>query len=115
MTKPALSYLFLAIAIIAEVIGTTAMKETRGWSEFAPVMIVIIGYGVSFYFLGVVLQDIPLGLAYAIWSGGGIVLLALIGWLRYGQQPDLPAALGIACIMAGIVIINLFSKTTVGH
>lgn len=106
-------WLYLAIAIVSEVVATSAMKATNGWSRTGPLLIVLIGYAISFYLLGVVLRTIHIGVAYAIWSGVGIVLLALIGWMRYDQKLDTPALLGLALILAGVVIINLFSNASV--
>lgn len=106
-------WLYLAIAIVSEVVATSAMKASDGWTRTGPMLVVVIGYAIAFYFLGVVLRTIHVGVAYAIWSGVGIVLLALIGWLRYGQKLDPPAFLGLALILAGVVIINLFSNAAV--
>jgi small multidrug resistance pump len=99
----AVSYLYLAIAILAEVIGTSALKATEGFTRLAPSLIVAIGYGVSFYFLALALRTIPVGVAYAIWSGVGIALITLIGWIVFKQALDAPALAGIALIVAGVV------------
>ena len=106
-----MGYIYLTVAIVAEVIATSALKASDGFSRLVPSVVVIIGYGVAFYFLALVLKTIPVGVAYAIWAGAGIVLIAVIGALVFGQIPDLPAVAGMGLIVAGIVIINTFSKT----
>ncbi len=105
-----MSYLYLAIAIIAEVIATSALKASNEFTNLIPSVIVIIGYGVSFYFMMLVLRTLPLGITYAIWSGVGIVFVAIIGTFLYKQTPDLPAIIGMGLIISGVVIIHLFSK-----
>ena len=107
-------WLYLAIAIVAEVIGTSALKASDGFTKLYPSLIVIVGYGVAFYFLSLTLRTIPVGIAYAIWSGVGIVLISLIGGLAFNQKLDLPALLGISLIAAGVAVLNLFSKSA-GH
>jgi len=107
-------YLFLALAVTAEVIGTTALQASQQFTRLGPSVVVVIGYGVAFYFLSLALQYIPVGVAYAFWSGFGICLIAVIGLLVFGQRLDLPAVLGLGLIIAGIVVIQLFSKTA-GH
>lgn len=109
-----MNWLYLAIAIIAEVIATSALKATAGFSRLLPSLLVVVGYGTAFYFLSLTLRSIPLGIAYALWSGVGIVLVSLVGWFFYRQQLDWPALLGIALIISGVLVINLFSKST-GH
>lgn len=106
-------YLYLAIAITTEVIGTTALKASEGFTKPIPSLLVIGGYAASFYFLALVLQSIPVSIAYAVWAGLGIVLIALAGTVVYRQVPDLPAIIGMALIVSGVVIIHLFSKTAV--
>lgn len=106
-------YLYLAVAIIAEVIGTNALKASEGFTQLLPSAIVVLGYGVAFYCLAIVIKTIPVGIAYAIWSGVGIVLIAVLAAFLFGQVPDLPAIIGMALIIAGVVVINLFSKTVV--
>ena len=108
-----IAYLYLGIAIIAEVIATTALRASEGFTQLWPSAISIAGYVVAFYFLSLTLKTMPVGIAYAIWSGVGIVLISLAGWLIYKQLLDLPAILGMGLIMAGVIVINLFSKTTV--
>ena len=106
-----IGYLYLGIAIVAEVVATSALKASEGFTRTGPSLIVAIGYGVAFYFLSLVLKTVPMGVAYAVWSGVGIVLIAAIGWLLMKQPLDLPALLGIGLIVAGVAVIQLFSKT----
>ena len=106
-----MGYLYLAIAIVAEVIGTSALKASDGFTRPQASVIVVVGYGIAFYFLSLVLRTIPVGVAYAIWSGVGIALISIIGVFAFNQKLDLPAVLGIALIVAGVAILNLFSKT----
>ncbi|PKU24218.1 SMR family transporter [Telmatospirillum siberiense] len=103
------SHLYLAIAIVAEVIATTALKASNGFSRLVPSVIVVAGYAASFYFLAVTLKTIPVGVVYAIWSGVGIVLISLLGWTLFGQKLDWPAISGMTLIIAGVLVINLFS------
>lgn len=103
-------WIFLTAAIVCEVVGTSALKSSEGFSRLWPSVIVIIGYALAFCFLSLALKTIPVGVAYAIWSGIGIILIALIAWTLYGQALDLPAIIGISLIAAGIVVLNLFSK-----
>ena len=109
-----MAYSYLAIAIIAEVIATSALKASEEFTKVVPSLIVLIGYGVAFYFLTLVLRTIPVGVTYAIWSGLGIVLVTIAGVILYKQIPDLPAVLGMGLIVAGVIVINVFSKTA-GH
>lgn len=104
-------YVPLGIAIVCEVIATTALKSSEGFSRLVPSTIVVIGYAVAFYCLSLTLKSIPTGIAYAIWSGVGIVLISLVGWLVHKQALDLPAMLGIGLIMAGVLVINVFSSS----
>jgi small multidrug resistance pump len=106
-----MKYIFLTIAIIAEVIATSALKSIEGFSRLGPSAIVVIGYGVAFYFLSLTLKTIPVGVAYAIWSGLGITLVSIVGYFFYKQNLDYPAILGLLLILAGVVVINVFSKT----
>ena len=106
-----IGYLYLSIAIVAEVIATSALKASDGFTKSGPSLVVVLGYGVSFYFLSLVLKTVPVGVAYAIWSGAGIVLIGLIGWLVLKQPLDLPAMLGMGLIVAGVAVIQLFSRT----
>ncbi len=104
-----MSYLYLAIAIVAEVIGTSALKAAEGFTRPLPSLIVAVGYGTAFYFLSLALKSIPVGIAYAIWSGVGVALITVIGWLLFRQRLDLPALAGIAMIVGGVVVIQLSS------
>lgn len=107
-------YLYLAIAIFAEVVATSALKASEEFSRLWPSVLVVVGYGVAFYFLTLCLRTIPVGVAYAIWSGLGVVLVAVIAYFLYGQKLDLPAIVGIGLILSGVLVINLMSKTS-GH
>lgn len=102
---------YLAIAIVAEVLGTSALKASDGFTLWRPGVVVVVAYGVSFYFLALALRTIPVGVAYAIWSGAGIVLISVIGWLAFRQTLDAAAVVGLVLIVAGVVVINLFSGT----
>jgi small multidrug resistance pump len=104
-------YLYLGIAIVAEVIATSALKASEGFTRPLPSLIVAAGYATAFYFLSLVLKSVPVGVAYAIWSGAGIVLIGLVGWLVLRQPLDLPAMLGMGLIVAGVAVIQLFSRT----
>lgn len=108
------NWLFLSIAIVAEVIATTALKSSEGFSRLLPSVVVVVGYLIAFYFLSLTLRTIPVGVAYAVWSGVGLVLVALVGWVLYGQKLDLATLSGMGMIMAGILVINLFSISS-GH
>lgn len=108
------TYWLLGAAIVAEVIATSALKASESFSKPGPAVIVVIGYAISFYLLAMVLKSLPVGITYAIWSGAGIVLVTLIGWVLYKQVLDTPALIGIGLIMAGVLVINLFSKVA-GH
>lgn len=107
---PMKNWLFLAIAIISETIATSALKSSEGFTRLLPSVLVVVGYGVAFYFLSLTLRTIPVGIAYAVWSGVGIVLITTVGWLVFGQKLDLPALIGMALIIAGVVVMNVFSK-----
>ncbi|MEA1052641.1 SMR family transporter [Lamprobacter modestohalophilus] len=109
-----MGYLYLAVAIVAEVMATNALKASDGFTKLVPSLVVVIGYGAAFYLLALVLKTIPVGLAYAIWAGLGIVLVALVAAVMFRQIPDLPGVIGMALIVAGVVVISAFSKTT-GH
>lgn len=106
-----MGFVYLSVAIVAEVIGTSALKASEEFSKLWPSLIVIVGYGVAFYFLSLVLKTVPVGVAYAIWSGVGIVLIALVGAVLFKQVPDTPALIGMGLIIAGVVVMNVFSKT----
>lgn len=106
------AYLYLLAAILAEVAGTSALQASQQFTRTLPSVIVVVGYAAAFYFLSFTLKTIPVGVAYAIWSGLGIVLIGAIGWVLFGQKIDLAGALGMAMIIAGIVVIQLFSSTS---
>lgn len=107
-----MQWLFLLIAIIGEVIGTSALKASDGFTKIIPSIIVITGYGIAFFFLSLTLKEnVHIGIVYAIWSGLGIILISIIGYSFYKQTLDMPAVLGIALIIIGVIIINLYSKS----
>ena len=108
-----MTYLYLAIAIIAEVAATSALKASEEFSKLIPSVIVVVGYGVAFYFMTLVLRVIPVGITYAVWSGLGIVLVTIVGIFLYKQIPDLPAIIGMGLIVLGVIVINVFSKSVV--
>jgi len=107
-----MAYAYLFVAIVAEVVGTTALKASEEFTKLVPSIVVVVGYGMAFYCLSVVLRTIPLGIAYAVWAGLGIVLIAIVGAVMFKQIPDMPALIGMSLIIAGVVIMHLFSKTT---
>ncbi len=104
-------YIVLLCAVASETIGTAALQASAQFSKFWPSVLVVIAYAISFYFLALALRSIPLGIAYALWSGLGIVFITGIGYLLYGQKLDLPAILGLGLILSGIIVIHLFSNT----
>jgi small multidrug resistance pump len=106
-----LAYLYLAIAIVGEVVGTAALKSTEEFTRLIPSLIVIVGYGTAFFFLTLALRTIPVGIAYAVWAGIGIVLISAAAWVLYKQALDAPAIVGIALIAIGVVVINVFSSS----
>lgn len=107
-----MGYWYLAVAIVTEVIATNALKVSEEFTKLVPSVIVVVGYGISFYCLSLVLKTIPVGIAYAIWAGVGIVLVAIVGLIAFKQVLDFPAILGMFLIVLGVVVINVFSKTT---
>ncbi len=107
-----MNLVYLIIAIVAEVIGTTALKAADGFSKPIPSIVVIFSYVIAFYFLSLTLKTMPVGIIYAIWSGVGIVLICLVAWFLFGQALDLPAMIGIGMIIGGVMVINLFSAST---
>ena len=107
-------YLILGLAIVCEVVATSFMKQSEQFTRLVPSLITVAGYAAAFYCLSVVLRTIPMGVAYAIWSGVGIVLVALVGWVAYKQHLDVPAIIGMAMIVGGVLVINLFSQAA-GH
>jgi small multidrug resistance pump len=105
-------FLHLAIAIVAEVIGTSALKASESFTKPLPALLTVASYGLAFYFLALTLRVIPVGIAYAIWSGLGIVLISIAGWVLFRQSLDMPALIGLALIIGGVVVINVFSGST---
>ncbi|GKS91080.1 SMR family transporter [Acidovorax sp. SUPP2539] len=108
------SYLILGLAIALEVVGTTALKASDGFTRLVPSLITGVAYAASFYALSLALKTIPVGVAYAIWSGVGIVLISVVGCVVFRQRLDAPAMVGLGLIIAGVLVVNLFSKST-GH
>lgn len=108
------NYVYLALAIVCEVIATSFLAKSEGFTRLAPTAIAMVGYGISFFLLSLTLRVVPTGLAYAIWSGVGIVLVSAVAYFWQGQKLDAPALIGMAMIIAGVLVINLFSKTA-GH
>lgn len=106
-------YLLLLLAIACEVTATSALKMCNGFTKPLPSLVVIVGYSISFFLLSQIVKTLQIGYAYALWSGFGIVLIVAVGYFYYRQPPDLPGVLGIGLIMAGVLVINLFSKMAV--
>jgi multidrug transporter EmrE-like cation transporter len=106
------NWLFLAIAIVGEVVATSALKSSDGFTKLVPSVVVLVGYVAAFYFLSLALRAIPVGIAYAIWAGVGVVLVAAIAWIFHGQKLDAWAVVGMGLIISGVAVLNLFSKTT---
>lgn len=104
-------WIYLAVAIVAEVVGTSFLKQADGFTRLWPSVIVIGSYIVAFYFLSLALKTLPVGIAYAVWAGTGVALIALAGFVFFGQALDWPAVLGIALIVSGVAVINLLSST----
>jgi small multidrug resistance pump len=104
-------WVILIAAILAEVVATSALKASDGFSRPGPVLLMAAGYGIALYLLSLTLRTMPVGIAYAIWSGLGVVLITLVGWLLFGQKLDAPALLGMALIVAGVMVMNLFSHS----
>ncbi|MCD0502569.1 DMT family transporter [Bordetella petrii] len=109
-----MKWVYLGIAIAAEILATSALKSAEGFTRLLPSVVTVVGYAVAFYFLALTLREIPVGIAYAIWSGVGIVLISVVGAVFFKQHLDGPAIAGIALIIAGVVVMNVFSKS-VGH
>lgn len=104
-------WIYLGIAIIGEVIGTSALKFSEGFTKLVPSLVVVLGYSIAFYFLALALKQIPVGIAYAVWAGLGIALVTLIAWVLYGQKLDVWGFVGIGLIVSGVAILNLLAKT----
>lgn len=107
-----MAWIYLSIAIIAEVIATSFLKASDGFTKVLPSLAVVAGYVTAFFFLSLTLKEIPVGVAYAVWSGAGVTLIATIGWLFLGQKLDAAAIAGMGLIVAGVVVLNLLSKAT---
>jgi len=105
------AFLALILAVIAETIGTSALQASQQFTRLGPSALVILGYGTAFYFLSITMKTMPIGVVYALWSGLGIILIAVIGRVVFGQKLDLAALAGMGLILAGVLVINLFSKT----
>jgi multidrug transporter EmrE-like cation transporter len=110
MTK----WLFLSVAILAEVVATSALRSSEGFSKLVPSVVVLLGYGATFNFLSLALRSIPVGIAYAVWAGMGIVLIAIVGWILHGQKLDVRGVVGMGLILSGVVVLNVLSKSG-GH
>jgi len=110
-----MKWVFLIIAIVGELVATSSLKESNGFTKLVPSIICVIGYGITFYFLSLAIKEIPLGVAYAVWAGVGIILVAGVGYFWFQQKLDFPAIVGVVLIVAGVVIMNLFSKTLGAH
>ena len=111
--RMSMKWIYLGVAIVSEVIASSALRASDGFTRVGPTLALIIGYGVSFYFLSLTLRTIPMGIAYAVWSGVGILLICVVGWVLFEQKLDLAAIIGLALIIAGVVILNVFSKSVV--
>lgn len=110
--NPATLYAVLVVAIVFEVLGTSAMQAAQHFTRLVPTIIMVVCYAIAFYFLSWTLKSIPVGIAYAVWSGLGVVLVTAVGYFAFGQKLDLPAIIGLAMIVAGVLVLNLFSKST---
>ncbi|MCA9500487.1 MAG: SMR family transporter [Nitrospirales bacterium] len=106
-----MTYLYLFLAIVAEVIATSSLKAAEGFTKLGPSLLVVIGYFAAFFLLSLVLRSMTVGIAYAIWSGVGIILLALVGAVAFREIPDTPAVIGMGLIIAGVIVIHVFSQT----
>ena len=110
-TIPMNHWFFLSLAIIAEVIATSALKHSEGFTKLWPTLITAVGYTIAFYLLSLTLRTLPMGIAYAVWSGVGIVLISLVGWLAFKQNLDTAAIIGMCFIVLGVAIINTYSNS----
>ena len=108
-----MKWVYLLLAIVSEVVATSALKSSESFSRLWPSVLTVVGYGVAFYLLSLTLREMPVGLAYAIWSGVGIVLVSLAAVVLFGQKLDLPALIGMGLIVAGVIVINVCSKSVV--
>lgn len=105
-------WIYLAVAILAEVVGTSFLKSSEGFTRLQPSLVVVVSYMAAFFFLSLSLRTIPVGIAYAIWAGTGVALIALVGYVFFDQRLDAPAWIGMLLIVAGVVVINAFSTST---
>lgn len=103
-------WIYLSVAILAEVVATSCLKASEGFTKLLPSLVVVLGYGIAFWFLALSLRSIPVGIAYAVWSGAGIVLISLIGWAVFQQSLDAAALVGMGLIVAGVLVIHVFSR-----
>jgi len=108
-----MQWVFLGIAIVTEVVGTVALKPSHGFTRLWPSVMVVVGYGLSFYFMSLALRTLSVGLIYAIWAGTGVALISVIAWVLFGEKLDMPAIAGIVLIIAGVVVIKAFSNSVV--
>jgi len=108
-----MKWVYLLLAIVSEVVATSALKSSESFSRLWPSVLTVVGYGVAFYLLSLTLREMPVGIAYAIWSGVGIVLVSLAAVVLFGQKLDLPALIGMGLIVAGVIVINVCSKSAV--
>lgn len=106
-----MTYFILFLAIVAEVVATTALKASDSFTKLVPTIVLVVGYSLSFYLLTIVMRTMPTGVTYAIWSGLGVVLISLFGYLFANEKLDLAACIGMSLIVTGVVVINVFSKT----
>jgi len=106
-----MNYLYLGIAIVAEVIATSSLKASEGFTKLWPSLLTVVGYAIAFWFLSQTLRHMSTGIAYAIWSGVGIVLISAIAWIWFKQTLDLPAIIGLGLIIAGVIVVNVFSSS----
>jgi small multidrug resistance pump len=107
------NWIFLGVAIVSEVVATSALKSSEGFTRLWPTLLVVTGYALAFYFLSLTLRTIPVGVAYAIWAGLGVALIALVSWIVFDQKLDLPAVIGMVLIVSGVIVMNVFSRTVV--
>ena len=108
-----MKWVYLLLAIVSEVVATSALKSSESFSRLWPSVLTVVGYGVAFYLLSLTLRELPVGIAYAIWSGVGIVLVSLAAVVLFGQKLDLPALIGMGLIVAGVIVLNVCSKSVV--
>lgn len=108
-----MNWFYLAVAIVLEVVATSALKASDGFTRLVPSLVVVAGYSAAFFMLSLTLRTMPVGVVYAVWSGVGVVLITLVGWLWFKQELDIPAFIGIALISSGVIVLNFFSKSVV--